>query len=386
MLVTNGLVRAGTETQVVRLAGHLRARGDEVGILSIMPTAAFADELGALGVPVAHVRLLPRMRGLSSLFDGWRVLRAWRPDALISFSYQANILGRVAGALAGVPVRISSMRNERFGGRSREVVHRLTGPLATATTANSGRAAESLVRRRVVPPGRLVVIPNSIDVAAIEAEAASRARARGELDVGDDEFLWVALGRLHPQKDYPTLLAAFARLVAAHPSARLRIAGEGRLLDDLGALAGRLGLEAHARFLGLRDDVPRVLAAADSLVLSSAWEGLPNAAMEAMAAGLPVVATRVGGVPELVDDGRTGLVVPPGDPDEMARAMSRVMAMTPSERAEMGQRGRAVVAERYAPDTVGRQWTELLDRSLERPPSHPARRARRSRRSPMRPQ
>ena len=376
MLVTNGLVRAGTETQIVRLAAWLRARGDEVGILSILPTAAFSDDLAAVGVPVAHVRLQPRLRAVTALAGGWQVLRAWRPDVLISFGYQANVLGRVAGALAGVPVRISSLRNERFGGRARELVNRATSFLATTTTTNSAQVAEGFVARGVVPAGRLVVIPNALDLPAIEAGAGARGEVRRELDVGNDDFLWLAMGRLHPQKDYATLLAAFARLVDEHPPARLRIAGEGRLAGELTALVDELGLAGRARLVGLRDDVPRLLGAADALVLASAWEGLPNVVMEAMAAGLPCVATRVGGVPELVEDGRTGTLVPPGDPGALARAMAGIMALPPAEREAMGERGRATVADRFSPDRVGEQWLELLATCSAARRRRPGRRSR----------
>lgn len=379
VLVTNGLVRAGTETQIFRLAAWLRAHGDEVGILSILPTAAFADELAALGVPIAHVRLHPRLRAVTALAGGWRVLRVWRPDVLISFGFQANVLGRIAGALAGVPVRISSLRNERFGGRVRELVNRTTSFLATTTTTNSERAAEGFLARGVVPAGGLVVIPNSLDLPAIESGAGARASVRRELDVDEGDFLWLAMGRLHPQKDYPSLLTAFARLVTQHPSARLRIAGEGRLEHELTALVADLGLAGRVRLVGLRDDAPRLLAASDALVLASAWEGLPNVLMEAMAAGLPCVATRVGGVPELVEDGRTGTLVPPGDPGALARAMAGIMSLPPAERAAMGARGRAAVVDRFSPERAGTQWLELLDscaatphRRGPRPPMVPA--------------
>ncbi|HEX2192962.1 MAG TPA: glycosyltransferase [Acidimicrobiales bacterium] len=361
VLVTNGLVRAGTETQIVRLAAHLRAHGDEVGILSILPTQAFAEELAALGVPVAHIRLRPRMRALSSLVGGWRILRAWRPDALISFGYQANMLGRVAGTLARVPVRISSLRNENFRGRGRGLINRATSFLATTTTTNSELTAKGFVRRHVVPARRLVVIPNSIDRATIEAAAGERQRARRELAVAGDDFLWLAMGRLHPQKDYPSLLAAFAAMARVHPSARLRIAGEGPLLTELTELVDDLGLGDKARLLGLREDVPRLLAAADALVLASAYEGLPNVIMEAMAARLPVVATEVGGVPELVEEGRTGFLVPPREPEALARAMAAVVALPPQEREAMGERGREAVAARFSPERIGARWLELLD-------------------------
>jgi glycosyltransferase involved in cell wall biosynthesis len=362
VLVTNGLVRAGTETQTVRLAAFLRGQGHDVRILSIMATAAFADELRELDVPVAHVRLRPRMRALSSIVSGWRVLRAWQPDALVSFSFQANMLGRIAGRLAVVPVRISSVRNERIGGRARTLLYRLTDFLATTTTTNSERLVDGLVRRRVARPDRLVVIPNGIDFAAIEAGAPHRRRARAELEVDEDDFLWLAMGRLHRQKDYPCLLAAFADLASAQPLARLRIAGEGPLLGELTALADRLGLADRVRFLGVRDDVPRLLAAADALVLASAWEGLPNVVLEAMAAGLPVVATDVGGVAQMVDDDRTGYLVPPRDPEALARAMEKVMSLGPPARALMGEQARgAVAAAGLSTDRVGNQWLQLID-------------------------
>ena len=345
----------------MRLALWLRAQGEEVGLLSILPTAAFAEELAAAGVPIAHVNLHPRLRSVTAMVSGWRILRASRPDVLVSFGFQANMLGRVAGALAGVPVRISSLRNERFGGRGRELLTRATSFLAATTTTNSERAAAAFVRRGVVPADRLAVIPNVVDRDAVEAAAGERESARRELGCEEGNFVWLAMGRLHPQKDYPTLLAAFSRLVADHPEARLRIAGEGRLYGELLELVEELGLTETVELLGLRADAPRLLAAADALVLSSAWEGLPNVVMEAMVAGLPVVATAVGGVPELVDDGRTGRLVPPGDVAALARAIGEVTVADPSVRAAMGTRGRAVVDDRFSADAVGAQWLELVD-------------------------
>ena len=136
---------------------------------------------------------------------------------------------------------------------------------------------------------------------------------RAELAVADDEFLWLAVGRLVPQKDVPNLLDAFAKHHAAHPRSRLAIVGDGALRDEMVAHAASLGVGEAVAFLGIRRDVPQLMAAADVFVMSSAWEGLPNVVMEAMAAGLPVVSTNVGGVAELVEDPGTGALVPASD-------------------------------------------------------------------------
>lgn len=363
-LVTNGLTHGGAETQLLRLAGLLREHGDEVGLLSILPTEAYADEVAALGIPLAHLDVRSVAKGPSAIQAGARVLRAWRPDALVSFVYQANVLGRLAGRLAGVPVVISSVRNERFGGRGRELVLRATDRLSTITTTNSQAAAERLVARGIVPRARLVVIPNGLDPAPFQEASARRAAIRAELGLADGRFVWLAAGRLEPQKDYPTLLDALARCAGPGPEHCLLVAGQGRLRPDLERLTGQLGMADPVRFLGVRSDIPELVAACDGVVLSSRFEGLPNVVMEAMAGARPVVATRVGGTPELVEQGASGLLVDPGDPAALASAMGQVMAAPPARREAMGVRGRTIVAERYSLAALGEQWLGLLDRCL----------------------
>jgi glycosyltransferase involved in cell wall biosynthesis len=362
VLVTNGLTQAGAETQLVRLASVLRHHGDEVGLISILPTEAFTDELAALDIAVAHLRVRSVLRGPSAIQAATQVLREWRPDILISFVYQANVLGRVAGRLAGVPVVISSVRNERFGGRGRELLMRATDGLSTITTTNSQAAAERLVKRRIVPPHRLVVIPNGVDLAPFLEAATTRAATRSQLGIAAGQFVWLAAGRLEPQKDYPTLLAALARGVGSGPDHCLLIAGQGRLQEELQVAAVELGLGARVRFLGVRSDIPQLIAACDAVVLSSRFEGLPNVVMEAMAGARPVVATRVGGAPELVEDGVSGILVDPGDPAALATAMRQVMEAPEGERLAMAARGRSIIAGQFGVAALGERWLGLLDR------------------------
>jgi len=362
----NELSVGGAQAQLLHLAARLRDRGDEVAILTINDNTAFHAETQELGIPVVRVRYHPAAQGLTSVISAARVLRAWRPDAVMSFIYQANVVARIAARLAGVPVVVSSIRNERFGGRHRELLMRATDRLATVTTTNSTLAARRLVDVGVVPANRLVVIPNGIQTTGFEASGEVRDRARRALLVDDGYFIWLAAGRLVPQKDYPTLLRAFARAFDAHPTVRLLIAGEGPLRPTLEELADRLGLGDRVRFLGLRDGIADLLAACDALVLSSAHEGLPNVVMEAMAAARPVVATSVGGVPELVEPGVTGRLVPPADPAALGEAMAQVVAMGVEDLARMGAAGRQRVSERFSLDAAVDQWLDLLDQATDR--------------------
>jgi glycosyltransferase involved in cell wall biosynthesis len=182
--------------------------------------------------------------------------------------------------------------------------------------------------------------------------------------VGPAEFLWLAVGTLTEQKDYPTLWCAFAQLVREGLPVRLVVAGEGDQRPHLERLASELGIDDHVRLVGTRSDVPRLLRAADAYVLSSAWEGLPNSLMEAVAAGLPCVATRVGGVEEILTARRTGGLVTPGDPENLARALSDVSRANADQRARLVRHDRTEVAKRFSVASCGDAWERTLDSSL----------------------
>jgi glycosyltransferase involved in cell wall biosynthesis len=208
-----------------------------------------------------------------------------------------------------------------------------------------------------VPASRLEVIPNTVDLDRFRRSAEARAAIREQLGIGDD-FVWLAVGRFQPAKDYPTMIAAFARL-ARNSTSRLILVGQGPLRGEVESLLRAEGLEDRVRFLGVRRDVSELMSGADGYVLSSAWEGMPVVLLEAAAVGLPVVATRVGGVAEVVEDGVSGSLVPPGDPAALALAMGKIEALTTEARGAMGACGRALVEERYSTAIVMQKWERL---------------------------
>jgi glycosyltransferase involved in cell wall biosynthesis len=348
----------GADQQILILARAMRARGHQVRIVSLAPLGPMGLEARSEGIPTESLELRRNLGIISRPFRLIRMIRAWRPDVLHSHMVHANLLARAVRPLARVPTLVSTIHSINDGGRVRIAAYRLTRWLVDRHTIISQLAAERYIGIGAVPADRLQVIPNAVDTSRFRRLFQARAAVRRELGLGD-EFAWLAVGRFEDPKDYPTMIAAFSRLAANQPASRLLLAGKGSLQEEVAALVRAAGLEQRVRFLGVRRDIPELMSAADAYVLSSAWEGMPVVLLEAAAVELPVVATRVGGIPEVVEDGTTGLLVPPGDPVLLGDAMMRIEALSPEARATMGARGRALVEHRYGTATVMKMWDRL---------------------------
>jgi glycosyltransferase involved in cell wall biosynthesis len=283
--------------------------------------------------------------------------RRFRPDIVHSHTLPANFACRVARAVRPVPVLITSCHNLTEGGAARMAFYRVTDALADVTTNCSVSAVERYVRIGAVPPHRIRYVPNGIDTARFAPGGTVRGRVRAELRLDEDTFVWLAVGRMTEQKDWPNMLDAAARALRAGD--RLLIAGTGELERTVRDGIAERGLGKRVAMLGVRTDVADLMRAADAFVLSSAWEGLPVVLLEASACALPIVATRVGGNEQVVRDGETGLLVPAGDPAGLAAAMDRMRERTVAERTAMGSAGRAHVETAYGLDAVMAQWEAL---------------------------
>jgi len=374
IVMTNRFGDVGTHPQLTGLALHLKQSGHEVHAISLAPTGSIAPMFTAAGIDTEVVDASRRgsfpvvVMGLTTAF------RTWRPETVIAFLYESIMPARVAARLAGVPVVISSIRNEYFGRRYRELMLRATEPLSTTTVVNSRVVAKSLMRRGVASSRQLSVIHNGIDLDRF-SDVDHRSQTRASLGLADEDFAWLTIGRLTEQKDYPNLFGAFARVAAEATSARLLVLGRGPLDPELRMLVRRSGIDEHVTFLGYRSDVPSLIASADAFVLASRYEGLPNVVMEAFAGGIPVVGTSVGGMSELVYDGTNGYLVAPSRPDELASAMLRMMKMSTDDRHDMGMAGRVLMQERFEHRAVMREWEHLIENARAAKLSRPAREA-----------
>jgi glycosyltransferase involved in cell wall biosynthesis len=360
----------GTETQAVELA--LR-----------MPTSAYAVTVGVL---LAQGPLLDRIKGsdvrveefhpsggLDSPAGVYQVLRLAaflrreRFDVMHAHDLWSNLMGVPAARLAGVPAIISSQRDlsqfDWYRGTKRRVLRKVQG-MSHVLLANATPIRDALIADEGFSPAKLRVIHNGVDTAKIQGGKRDRDRLFPKLGSGK---LVVLVGNMHSDvKGHPWLIAATPAVLREWPQIRFILAGDGEARPVFERQAAELGVRGSFDFLGRRDDIPDVLASCDIAVLPSRAEGLPNAVLEYMAAGLPTIATCVGGNPELVQDGVTGLLVPPQDSDALAGALLKLLRDEELSH-RIGANGRRVATEDFSFERLVREvdnlYTELLQRA-----------------------
>jgi glycosyltransferase involved in cell wall biosynthesis len=315
----------------------------------------------------------PRLR--TTIRELIRQIRAERVEVLCTQGYKGDLLGLIAARLAGVPIVAVSRgwTSQTRRVRLYEAVDRLCLRWMDRVVCVSEGQAEK-VRRAGVPPENVVVIRNAIQT---ERFAAGDVEVRQELEglfPGPPQRIVGAVGRLSPEKGFDVLLEAAAVVGRDNPDVGFVQFGDGRLRESMSQRIVELGLDARFILAGFRDDLDRIYPNLDLVVLPSHTEGLPNVALEAGAAGVPVVATAVGGTPEVVQDGVNGYLVPPGQPDVLARRILDALHDEPSRRA-MGQSGLDRVRAEFTLQSQAEQYLKLFEalrsagRDLE-PTSH----------------
>lgn len=317
---------------------------------------AVAQEIRALGIDVFDAQMRHKA-DLPALLRLYHHIRRIRPTILHASLFHANLPGRVLGRLAGVPIVICSERTMAMESEWRYRVNRWTIGLVDCVTAVSVNVRDFCVSHIGLPAEKIVVIYNG--VALPEGPPASSEAARIELGLPLDGLVIGAVTRLDPVKGVKFLIQALAAIDSAH----LVVVGDGPERVALEALANDLGVAGRIHWAGHRRDVPALLPAFDLFVQPSLHEGMPNTILEAQACGLPVVATAVGGTPEVVVDGVTGLLVPPHDPAALAYAITSLLR-DPDLRREMGRAGRERVADHFTVERRVEQTEQLYEQLL----------------------
>jgi glycosyltransferase involved in cell wall biosynthesis len=317
-----------------------------------------SNEIMDLDIPVVNLGMTHKGR-----IDGFlklnKALQSTRPVILHSFLYHANITGRIFSRFKRIPINITSRRSTNIGGTWREKVMRLTARMNDRVIAVSEAVRIAEIDSSGISPDKVVTIYNGIDPSTYNTTPEEvRAKIRNSFGIPEDVLLLGSIGRLDPAKGYNHLINTMKSLILKTSSVNLLIVGEGELEEPLEEQVHHNELSKEIKFAGLRNDIPEILSACDIIISSSLWEGLPNVVLEAMAAGKPVIATSVGGTPELVVNGETGLLVPPGNPEALENA---ILYLSDNSELQvcMGQAGRERVLNHFTIDQMVNKTEQL---------------------------
>jgi glycosyltransferase involved in cell wall biosynthesis len=362
-LLVVGLGAGGTETHVLELASRIDRARFNLTVCSFKPGGCIADELRVRGVRVISLDGIGKWDA-RVLFRLLKVLKMEQPDVIQAFLFWANVAARVCGRILRVFPVISSYHDEMVSeGWCVRAVDRLTLQWTQCIVCCSEAVRRSVVRQLGGKADRCTIIPFGVDMQQFEGNIAATRQELGLLEGG---FVIGTVCRLvEPKKGISVLLQAMAELKrrGGSPGCQLLIVGDGPSRSTLETLSEQLGLTPWVVFTGTRRDIPRVLPLLHAFVLPSLYEGFGIAILEAMAVGKPVIATTVGGIPEFVTPGETGILVEPGSAHALADAISTVLTR-PDLAQRMGTKGRERVRERYGIATVVRQHEQIFEACL----------------------
>jgi len=357
----------GTETQAVELARRMDPIKYDITLACLRKEGPLIERLNGSSVKVVEFHPqggIDSPRGLYQLARMVAFLRRERFDVVHAHDLWSNMIGVVAGKLARIPVIITSQRDlshDAWYKSSRKKWLRRAQRASSAILTNAGMIREGLVRDEELPADKVRVIYNGVDLDGFQSTPSERARLFPGMERAR---LVVLVGNMHTEvKGHPTLIAAAPGIGSRCPEVRFVLVGDGEMRRDFEQAAENAGAAPHFLFCGRRNDVSAILASCDVAVLPSAAEGMPNAVLEYMAAGLPVVATAVGGNLEVIEDGVTGLLVPPGDAVALGNAVARLLE-NPAFAERLAQNGRELVERKFSFERLTREVGELYEALL----------------------
>jgi len=311
------------------IARALEKQGIEVCCLHMGGRESF---LGCLSSIIALVRLFPYLIRI-------------RPTIVHSFLFRANILARIAGYLTGIPIIISSVRV--MGGEKKyfHYVEMITSFMVDHYVTVSESVKRYIIDKSKISAEKISVIYNGVNIKSQDNSYEQNPKMPFKIE--NKDRILMTVGRLHKQKGHCYLIQAVSKVRKEFPKVKLLLTGEGEEENNLKKLVKSLDLTNEVIFAGLSSDIEGILPMAELFILPSLWEGFPNALLEAMAAGKPVVATKVGGIPEIVVHGETGILIPPRDTDALAIAIIDLLQNRLKEK-DMGEAGRIRAAKRFS--------------------------------------
>jgi glycosyltransferase involved in cell wall biosynthesis len=366
MYVVDHLKFGGVQTHLVQLLSRLDRKRFVPMVCALKAHGELRTTVERMGVPVLDGCLGRTLMGPSGARVVLRLaglFRDYRVDIAHAYLFHPNVLGPLAARLAGIRATVVSKRSlDLYPSPLPRWSVKLGNRLAQRVMVNADAIGTFVAAEEGCPRDKMVLIPNGVREDALRPPGDPAVKRR-ELGLPPEARVVGAVSRLAWKKGIRHLVDATPRILESVPEARVVVAGDGPLRAELEGLAAALGVRDRVLFLGSRPDTVELMAAFDVFVLPSVVEGMSNALLEAMAVGRPVVATDVGGNPEVVVDGSTGLIVPPGDAERLAASIRKLLE-APELAVDMGAAGRQRVLEHYQIDVMTRRIEELYDSLL----------------------
>lgn len=360
LFVITGLGVGGAEAVVTNLADELASRGHEVCIAYLTGEACVLPKTNS--IPIVSLKLNSLISFPKALLDLRGLISQFKPDVVHSHMFHSNVLSRLARLTTNFPRLICTAHSNNEGGKSRMFIYRLTNFLGDVFTNVSLSAVSAFEKNGAVVKGGMIAVLNGIDSARFSPDPIRRKLYRDEFNLGSNKVI-IAVGRLYEPKDYPNLLVAFSEIADNQKNIKLLIVGEGPLRSVLQEQVDKLRLSEKVIFLGVRQDVPDLLRAADIFVLSSAWEGFALVVGEAMATGLTVVATDCGGVAEVL--GNTGYLVPAKDAAKLSKGLQKAILLSSEEAKEIGTNARTRIILNNSMSATVARWLDIYQDSAK---------------------
>jgi L-malate glycosyltransferase len=369
-IFTFGFYTGGTERQVIELIKGIDRNRFDIFVGAFRPGGQMEDYLNKANIPINYFPI-ESMYSLNSIRQLWQLRKFLidnRIDVLHTFSLIGNTFGVLGGMLARVPVIITSRRDMGV------MNPRFYGPLQTnlshsvdAIVTNAQAIKQKMVDEENINPNKIKVIYNGVDINRFSLEKKFCEEVRCELRISKHDPIIGIIAEIKPVKGHIYLLKAVKRLIKSIPDLKVLIIGdsiEPETRAGVEAEVSELGLKDHAVFLGRTQEVPRLLTAIDISILPSLSEGVSNTILESMAAGVPVIATNVGGSPEVVLDGKTGLIVPPADSDALADAILRLLD-NPEFATRLAAQARSMVIHHFSKENMIDNYENLYLQLIE---------------------
>lgn len=356
LLFSLSLKKGGAENQLIKLAVFLKnIAGFEVSVVYFVDGNDFESTLYKHRIPYNRMSITQ----ITGIINFLKFVNKYKPDLVIAFMFGASIIARFLKIFFKIPI-ITSVRNNEISERYR-LLYRLTYKLDDATTFNSNYALEKFIKRKLTSSKRSFLINNAVSFShPNDSEISTNAVEN------NNTLTLLSIAHFRPQKDYHTLFKAISLLKKNKICVKLYVLGHLFNQTWPYEVIKRLQIDANVIIVGFTDDIKRYLEIADVVVLSSLWEGTPNAVLEAMAFGLPIIASDIPGVSDLINKSKGGLLVEGQNSQSLADAIVEIYNTSPEERADMGARGRKYVFDNFEENAVYSTWLDLIEEVLSK--------------------